>query len=103
MAPTNLRIAQSEHFEGDDWWSWAVWLDGPTEELDAVDRVEYTLHPSFKHPVRDSTDRAGNFKLETAGWGVFPIHARVICKDGTEQRLRHELTLHYPDGRENTA
>jgi transcription initiation factor IIF auxiliary subunit len=68
-----MRIQQSEKYVGDNWWEWSVWLDGPSSELDAVDRVEGQLHPTFPDPIRCVTDREAKFKLETGGWGVFPI------------------------------
>lgn len=97
----SLKIAQSEKYEGDDWWSWSVWLDGPVPELDQVDFVEYTLHPTFRNPVRTVRTRNNQFKLNTEGWGVFPIYARVCKRDGTVLRLKHQLRLTYPDGKRN--
>jgi transcription initiation factor IIF auxiliary subunit len=97
-----LSIDQSEKYEGDKWWKWAVWLSGSDDELDGVAQVEYTLHPSFPTPVRVIATRKNQFKLSSQGWGVFPIYARVLMKDGTVLRLRHQLQLHYPDGKRNT-
>ncbi len=93
-----IRIQQSEKYEGDDWWAWSVWVDGPDRELDDIDHVEYTLHPTFPDPVRKISTRRNNFKLSTAGYGVFTIYARVVKKDSSVLRLRHQLQLHYPDG-----
>jgi hypothetical protein len=39
------------------------------------------------------------FRLETSGWGTFRLRAEVIMKNGRKQDLRHELELHYPDGK----
>lgn len=99
---TPLAIRQSEHYEGENWWKWAVWVDGPDAALDEVEFVEWTLHPTFPNPIRRNSNRDDKFKLETAGWGVFPIRARVKTKDGHEYVLTHDLTLHYEDGRKNT-
>ena len=99
----DLRIQQSEKYEGDEWWSWAVWIDGAPEQLRDVEFVEYTLHPSFPDPVRVVRTKDNNFKLSTGGWGIFPIHARVVTKSGAEVRLTHDLSLHYPSGEANTA
>ena len=96
--PTELEIQQSEKYEGDDWWKWAVWIEGSDEALDQVDYVEWTLHPTFPDPVRRVNNRAEKFRLETGGWGVFQIGARVQTKSGDSFRLRHHLSLHYPDG-----
>ena len=74
---TAFEIQQSEHYEGEKWWKWAVWLEGPDEALDQVECVVWTLHPTFPNPVRSKTNREDKFKLATAGWGVFPIHAQI--------------------------
>ena len=41
--------------------------------------------------------------ISSGGWGIFPIYARVVTKDGHSLRLRHQLELYYPDGTPNTA
>jgi transcription initiation factor IIF auxiliary subunit len=97
-----MKILQSEKFIGDNWWNWSVWLDGDPAELDQVEFVEWRLHPTFPNPIRHIKDRETNFKLDTGGWGVFPIQATVHFKDGKTAPLRHSLRLHYPDGVENT-
>ena len=98
-----LQVRQSEKYEGGDWWQWAVWLEGPAEALDQVMLVEWTLHPTFPNPVRKTTSRSDNFRLESAGWGVFPIVVRVQMKDGTQQKLVHQLALQYPNGKPTLA
>lgn len=98
-----MRIAQSEKYQGDDWWKWAVWIDGSSAEIQSIKSVTYILHPTFRDPSRTVTDQASNFRLETEGWGVFTIYATLKLKDGTSRKLEHELELHYPDGRKTTA
>ena len=98
-----LRIKQTFHYEGDDWWKWSVSLDAEEAELDEVQSVTYILHPTFQRPVREITTRANRFRLDSAGWGTFMIRARVLLKDKTEQVLDHELELLYPDGTPTTA
>lgn len=88
-------IQQSDKYEGEDWWSWAVWIEGSDEALDKVDCVEWTLHPTFPNPVRRIYDRTTKFRLETAGWGVFQIVAQVNMKDGKQIQLRHYLQFHH--------
>ena len=96
--PDVFKIAQSEEYQGDDWWKWAVWVEAPDEALDRIDYVEWILHATFPDPVRRTRDRESKFRLETGGWGVFQIAARVMKKDGEQIKLRHDLSLHYPDG-----
>ena len=93
-----LSIEQSQEYVGNERWRWSVWIGGAPEELDSIAHVVYILHPTFHNPVRDVTDRASNFRLDTSGWGGFIIHAKVAHHDGHETPLNHELVLLYPNG-----
>ena len=93
-----LKITQKYKYVGDDYWKWSVSLDGPAKELDRVKSVTYTLHPTFPKPVRTIESRQDKFKLETAGWGAFTLYATVLRKNGTVEKLKHELQLRYPSG-----
>ena len=98
-----FTIQQWEKYEGEDWWRWAVWIEGRDEAMDMVAFVEWTLHPTFPNPIRKIHDRASKFRLETGGWGVFQIFARVQMKSGKQTKLRHHLKLNYPDGAQTRA
>jgi transcription initiation factor IIF auxiliary subunit len=98
-----FEIQQWEEYQGDNWWKWAVWIEGSDEALDRIDYVEWTLHPTFPDPIRKVRNRSEKFRIETGGWGVFQIRARVQTKDGSSQKFKHALSLHFPDGKENFA
>ena len=98
-----MKIAQNYSYKGDDYWKWAVWIEGTSEELDHINYVTYILHHTFPKPMRKVKDRASNFRLETGGWGIFTIHAKLLMKDGEETHLKHDLVLLYDDGRPTTA
>ncbi len=98
-----LKINQDFDYQGDDWWKWCVWIDGPEEELDEIDHVVYTLHPTFPNPVRMVKNRPSKFRLVAIGWGVFRIYASVANKNGKSLNLYHDLDLKYPDGTSTTA
>jgi transcription initiation factor IIF auxiliary subunit len=98
--PDEIKIEQWEKYEGDDWWAWAVWVEGEDKVLDQIKFVEWTLHPTFPDPIRKIYERSKKFRLETGGWGTFPIIARVQFKDGTETKLQHDLQLHRPGGKQ---
>ena len=70
-----MRIAQDQHYQGEDWWNWSVWVDAPPNELERVERVIWRLHPTFPEPVREHRNRADKFRLESAGWGTFHVRA----------------------------
>jgi len=94
-----LHIAQTSTYVETDWWRWSVWLEGPEEELEQVKKVVYVLHRTFPNPVQEISNRASQFRLDSAGWGIFTIFARVHRHDGTVIKLEHPLKLWYPDGR----
>ncbi len=100
-SPSKYKIAQDFHYEGDDWWSWWLWIEANPADLNEVDHVVYTLHPTFPQPVRKVRDRGSKFLIKTEGWGTFRIYAKVVLNDRNEIDLTHELVLHYPDGTEN--
>ena len=97
-ANTKYKIAQDFKYEGSDWWSWWIWIEG---ELNEIDHVVYTLHSTFINPVRKIKDSSSKFKLESEGWGTFVIYAKVVLKNDEEVDLKHKLHLEYPDGTEN--
>ncbi len=89
----DLSINQRSAPQGEGWWSWEVWLDGPDAALDNVEAVVYTLHPTFLDPRRRVTDRASRFSLRAGGWGEFMIQADVNLRDGQTRTLQHWLRL----------
>ena len=98
---SNYKISQDYKYEGDDWWTWWIWIEADEIQLDEIEFVIFTLHPTFYDPVRKITDRKSKFKLATDGWGTFTIHAKVVLKNKKEIPLKHELHLEYPDGKAN--
>jgi transcription initiation factor IIF auxiliary subunit len=92
-----IRLEQGYEYKGKEYWEWWVWVDGPEQDLDQIEYVEYTLHPTFPRPVRRITDRSSKFRLKTAGWGVFTIYAKVGHKNKRQTMLEHFLQLSYPD------
>ena len=95
----NLSVAQESEYagsEGKDWWKWAVWIDGPDEALDALNFVEYFLHPTFPNPVHSIRNRQTRFRLNASGWGGFTINVTLHFKDGSTKKLSHFLELRFP-------
>jgi transcription initiation factor IIF auxiliary subunit len=95
-----MVIQQSQKYVADNWWNWSVWIDGTSDEIASITSVEWRLHPSFANPVRRVTDKATNFRLDTAGWGTFLIHASVQLQGGPTTKLQHYLQLSRPDARQ---
>jgi transcription initiation factor IIF auxiliary subunit len=97
----NLTVQQSSDYQGNDWWKWAVWLEGTDAELDKVRSVTYYLHPTFHDRIRTTETRKDGFKLKSAGWGEFNIRIEVLYKKGNTKHLKHYLELHYPEATRN--
>jgi transcription initiation factor IIF auxiliary subunit len=98
----NFTVAQSQSYQGEDRWKWAVWIEGAEADLDEIQEVTYRLHSSFPNPLRTTTNRLDRFKLKSSGWGVFTIPVKVLLKTGDVLKLKHDLQLFYPDGTPNT-
>ena len=92
-----IQIQQQTTPKGKDWWEWSVWLEGVKKELDAIDHVVYTLHPTFSNPVVSVANRKTGFRLDSSGWGEFMIYIQVKNKDGSTNKRRHYLKFNDPD------
>jgi YEATS family/TIR domain len=90
-------VKQRSDYQGNDWWNWSVWIDAPEKQLDQIQYVEYTLHPTFAERVRRVTDRGTKFRLDSAGWGEFMIGLEIQEKDRHSFKRQHWLTLDYPE------
>ena len=76
-----------------------VWLTNSDDsEMDQVEFVEYTLHPSFSRRERRSSNRDNDFSITFWAWGAFQIEARVHFVDPgmTPQTLHHKLGVRLP-------
>jgi hypothetical protein len=93
-----MHIEQEASYTGPARWRWAVWIEGAEADLDAIDHVEYTLHPTFRNPLREVRGRRTKFRLRSSGWGEFEINAQLFMKNGDVVHLRHWLTLTGPEG-----
>ena len=63
-------------------------VSGP---LEAIDHVEYELHPTFVNPVRISKDRSAGFPIEFWTWGEFEIIVTAYFRDGHEEEVTYYL------------
>lgn len=79
--------------KGSRWFQWKVFVDAPPEELESIEEVKYTLHPTFTEPVQVRKDKSSKFALETSGWGEFTIQADIRFRDGRSETLTHWLNL----------
>jgi len=89
----SIKIRQATDYKGGNWWQWSIWLDGTAKDLEAVDHVTYTLHPTFANPVRRIDTRRNGFRLDSAGWGEFEMYLDIALKDGRTRKRTHYLKL----------
>ena len=68
-----LRAQGREHFKV------RIFLEGP--DCGSVERVVYTLHPTFPRPRREVT-RGPDFELEIWTWGIFTLHVEIYDREG---------------------
>ena len=79
-----------------------IWLDGPAADLDQIEKVTYTLHPSFRRQNRTSSNREEHFAISIWTWGMFNIRICAELKDGGQEELQYYLSYELPpDGEKN--
>ena len=78
----------------DDYTYYHVWiyLEGPG--LPFVKKVTYTLHKTFRNPVRvvERSSTNQNCALEIITWGIFTVHVEIEDVRGNVTILDHKLT-----------
>lgn len=67
----------------------------PDLELNAVDRVRYKLHPTFRDPNRTVTDASSWFELVTEAWGQFNLEAEIYLKSDPTKPIKVERYLNF--------
>jgi transcription initiation factor IIF auxiliary subunit len=78
----------------DERWQWTAFVSGPSDQIEKIECVQYTLHPTFPDPIKkvcSSTDPRHPFALTATGWGTFNLRARIEFKDGTSREITHYL------------
>lgn len=93
----SYRIAQDFDYAGNDYWHWRAWIEAEPAMMQAVDKVVWILHPSFKRTRISAADRSTGFMLKASGWGTFRLRAEVVLKSGESRALSKTLKLEYPD------
>lgn len=72
-------------------------LELRVDELDAafINKVIYTLHPSFSEHIIEVIEPP--FRLTRIGWGTFTVVAEIQLKDGRSLTVSHELSFDKPE------
>ncbi|KAK8812453.1 hypothetical protein WA158_007687 [Blastocystis sp. Blastoise] len=79
---------------------WTLYIRGVNgEDLSyAIKKVQFTLHPSFKQPIRILEQYP--FEITEQGWGEFDIEVKIEFQDPNESSITfgHWLKLHPGNG-----
>lgn len=97
----SIEVKQKSRDKGNGWWSWSVWLEGTKTELDRIGCVTYTLHPTFRVPIRTVRTRRNGFRLESSGWGEFTIRLNITYKNG--KSVSRSLRLKFERAKRESA
>lgn len=91
----DIRAGNTAKYVGDGHYDWTVYIDADPDILNNIKYVQYTLHPTFKNPVRKVKKRGGDypFALSMNGWDEFTIGVKVVFRDGTSTSFDYELKL----------
>jgi transcription initiation factor IIF auxiliary subunit len=83
----SIIVEQTSEEISPDKWKWEIYFKGEEKDLDKIEFVEYTLHPTFINPVRKIYDRDTGFKLQTSGWGTFQVYLRIKLRGKSKEVL----------------
>lgn len=89
-----VSAANTSRYLGGERWEWTIFVTGPPQLVRTIQRVEYTLHPTFTNRVQApdrGSDPSQAFPFTTSGWGVFVVGIKVTFTNGETQNLRHML------------
>lgn len=80
------------HLTGNQY-GWNIYIEAPQRVLNNVLCVEYTLHKTFRNPIRTVCNRQAKFELRANGWGEFNVKIKITYVNGQVEYFNHWLTL----------
>lgn len=83
--------------DGPEHYNLRIWLEGPDNELNQIEKVEYELHPTFIEPLRTSSNRVEKFSISIWTWGMFDIKATIHYKNTEKEEKLFYLGYDLPD------
>jgi len=89
-------VIKSNVIRGKKHFHLGVWVDASQRELDEIEFVEYTLHPTFKKTNRHSRNRPNNFSITFWTWGVFNIKIAIHLHSGEIVNMDYYLEYELP-------
>ena len=92
-----LKAANTSKYVREGKWDWRIYIVAPSNVIDSIDCIEYTLHPTFRQRFWKICRDKGfdpEYPFSTAvfrGWGVFNVQIKVLFKDDKICYLNHML------------
>ena len=78
ISAQDIGIDNTAKYLGNGQYSWTVFATGDAKALAGIDKVQYTLHPTFTNPI--VYGKGANFSYSATGWGEFNIVAKIFYK-----------------------
>jgi transcription initiation factor IIF auxiliary subunit len=91
IAANNIKT--KAQYVGKGRYNWKIYINADASLLRTISYVEYTLHPTYPHPVNRCTDYRNKFLYQNNGWGEFYITVKVIYKNKSTATFKHLLEL----------
>jgi transcription initiation factor IIF auxiliary subunit len=89
---TTRRIPDDDYPDGTAY-EWTLEIKGASHELDTIDSVGYTLHPTFHSQPQKVRARETGFGLTRVGWGTFTVGIQIEFIDHTAVDGAYALTF----------
>lgn len=92
-----VKVSNKYTSVGNDRFDWTVFINENAVTLTKIKCVEYTLHPTFVHPIRRVCKAEDGFALQENGYGEFTILVKIEWQDNHVTRQSYSLDLHSPE------
>jgi len=80
-------------YDDRDAFLWAVEIHGTDKDLDKIDAVVYTVHPTFDNQTQKVRSREDHFRISRVGWGTFSVQIHIEFVDYTALDASYMLTF----------
>ena len=84
---------RDSRYEDNELYHCTLRLEGPEENLDEIDHVEYFLHETFPNPRQVIRERATGFKIILIGWGLFRVKINIFTNNLDPYTIFYDLTF----------
>lgn len=90
---TSANIKSKAHYVDKGRYNWKIYINADESILKTISYVEYTLHPTYPHPVNRVYTYQNKFLYQNNGWGEFYITVVVVYKNKSRSTFKYLLQL----------